>query len=212
MNELDDTGERIHAYLEEKNHARDVALQRSRLLVRNCSHVIRAVHREERESARTHLAQAGELAREISEVNNVYPDLYYTGYTQDALKEYAEASIVFALVGRESLPTPEDLNVEYAAYLGGLGDAIGELRRRILEILRQDNFAEAERLLEWMDEIYSLLVTVDFPDAITGNLRRLTDVMRGVVERTRGDLTTSIQQGELKTALKAVENKLANFR
>lgn len=211
MNDLEIIGERIHAHLEEKNHARDVALQHSRLLVRNCSHAIRAVHREERELARKHLTQASELVQQLLGVKNSYPDLYFAGYAQDAFKEYAEACIVFALVGKEALPSPEDLKLEYAAYLGGLGEAVGELRRRVLDILRHDNIAEAERLLEWMDEIYGLLVTVDFPDAITGNLRRITDVMRGVVERTRGDLTTSIQQGELKTALKAVEQKLSKI-
>jgi translin len=208
MNDLESIGERIHAHLEEKNQARDVALQRSSLLVRSCSHAIRAVHREERQLARKHLNQAKELVQELLEVRNSYPDLYFAGYSQDALKEYAEACIVFALIGKEALPNPEDLNLEYAAYLDGLGEAIGELRRRVLDILRHDHITEAERLLEWMDEIYGLLITVDFPGALTGNLRRITDVMRGVVERTRGDLTTSIQQNELKIALKSVEQKL----
>ena len=132
----------------------------------------------------------------------------HMGYTQDAFKEYAEASIVFALLGGEALPDPDELGVEYAAYLGGLGEAVGELRRRTLDILRQEHSEEAERLLAMMDDIYGLLVTVDFPDAITGNLRRTTDLVRGLVERTRGDLTTSLQQSSLRAALDAVEKKL----
>ncbi len=106
------------------------------------------------------------------------------------------------------LPGPDQLGVEYAAYLGGLADTVGELRRRTLEVLRRDDLGEAERLLSLMEDIYALLVTVDFPDAITGRLRRSTDVARGLVERTRGDVTTSAQQHDLKAALGRVEDKL----
>ncbi len=208
LKSLDGIGERILAYLDGKNAARDLALQRSRTLIRHCATAIRAAHRDERDLAQEHLQQAQEIKEALRKELEPYPDLYHAGYTQDALKEYAEASIVFALLSGEALPDPDDLEVEYAAYLGGLGEAAGELRRRTLDILRHDRSAEAERLLEMMDEIYGLLVTVDFPDAITGKLRRLTDVVRGIVERTRGDLTTSLQQGELKSALHSMEDRL----
>jgi len=212
MKNLDDIGERVRAYLEEKYRARDEALQRSRALIRHCSRAIRAVHREERDTALEFIKEAKELIDESKEMLTRYPDLYFAGYSRDAMKEYAEACIVFALVGDEPLPTPEELGVEYAAYLGGLGEAVGELRRRVLDILRHDHTAEGERLLESMEDIYGFLVTVDFPDAITGNLRRITDMVRGVTERTRGDLTTSLQQRELKDALRAVEQKLDSLQ
>ena len=211
MNELESLngiGERILAYLDGKNAARDLALQRSRTLIRHCATAIRAAHRDERQLAQEHLQQAGEIKQALHQELEPYPDLYHAGYTQDALKEYAEASIVYALLADEPLPDPDDLEVEYAAYLGGLGEAAGELRRRTLDILRHNRSQEAERLLAMMDEIYGLLVTVDFPDAITGKLRRLTDVVRGIVERTRGDLTTSLQQDELKSALQSVQDQL----
>ncbi|OGO10925.1 MAG: haloacid dehalogenase [Chloroflexi bacterium RBG_13_66_10] len=208
MESLEAIGERIRQHLEEKNAARDRALQQSRTLTRHCANAIRAVHRQELPAAQDHLAQARALADTLREGLASYPDLLHAGYTQDALKEFAEASIVFSLIGGQSLPLPEDLGVEFAAYLGGLGEAAGELRRRVLDILRHEALDEAERLLSAMDDIYALLVTVDFPDAITGNLRRTTDMVRGVVERTRGDLTTSVQQHALKAALKAVEGKL----
>ena len=150
-----------------------------------------------------------QIKEALSEELEAYPDLYHAGYTQDAFKEYAEASIVDALFSGEPLPDPDELNMEYAAYLGGLGEAAGELRRRTLDILRHNQSEEAERLLQMMDEIYGLLVTVDFPDAITGKLRRLTDVVRGIVERTRGDLTTSLRQDDLKSALQAMQDRLS---
>ncbi len=208
MDHLDEIGERIRHYLEQKNAARDRALLLSRTLIRHCSVAIRAVHRQDEAQAQEQLKAARQVVGELQELLQQYRDLYFAGYTQDAFKEFAEASIVRALVAQRPLPDPESLGIEYAAYLGGLGEAAGELRRRVLDCLRRDEFAEAERLLEAMDDIYGLLVTVDFPDAITGNLRRITDMVRGVTERTRGDLTTSFQQRELKAALRAVEKKL----
>ncbi len=206
---LDGIGERIIAYLDGKNAARDLALQRSRTMIRHCATAIRAAHRDERELSQEHLEQARQIKEALSEELEAYPDLYHAGYTQDAFKEYAEASIVYALFSDEPLPDPDELNMEYAAYLGGLGEATGELRRRTLDILRHNRADEAERLLQMMDEIYGLLVTVDFPDAITGKLRRLTDVVRGIVERTRGDLTTSLRQDDLKSALQAMQDRLS---
>ena len=208
MNELDAIGDRIIGYFEEKNKARDQSLQQSRDLIRHCSKAIRAIHRNERELAKEHITAAEALLEKLHEVKGIYPDLYFAGYSRDAQKEYAEACIVYALVGDEALPDPDELGVEYSSYLGGLGEAAGELRRRVLDILRTDDIVEAEHHLDAMDAIYSYLVTVDFPDAITGNLRRITDVVRGVTERTRGDLTTSIQQRDLKAALLSVEEKL----
>jgi translin len=208
MHTLEAIGERIRQHLEEKNAARDRALQHSRTLIRHCANAIRAVHRDQRQEASLHLQEASALVEELRHGLSAYPDLYHAGYAQDALKEYAEANITYALIGGEQLPDPDALGVEYAAYLGALGEAAGELRRRVLDILRHGHSQEAERLLSAMDDIYGLLVTVDFPDAITGNLRRTTDMVRGVTERTRGDMTTSFQQHELKVALKAVEEKL----
>ncbi len=208
MQQLDRAGEQILGFLEEKNAARDKALQRSRSLIRHCALAIRAVHREERSLAKEHLDQATELAAALREDLAPYPDLFHAGYTQDAFKEYAEANTVYSLLGGMDFPAADDLGVECAAYLGGLAETVGELRRRALDVLRHDQQQEAERMLALMEEIYALLITVDFPDAITGGLRRATDIARGLVERTRGDLTTSAQQRDLKDALGRVERKL----
>ena len=210
MDNLDQIADRIRANFTAKNAARDTALERSRTLIRHCANAIRAAHRDERALAREHVAAAKEIVNAIRADLASYPDLYHAGYTQDALKEFAEANIVYALVGNEPLPEPEAIGVEYAAYLNGLGEAAGELRRRCMDIIRHDHSDEAERLLEVMDDIYSLLVTVDYPDAITGGLRRTTDMVRGVTERTRGDITTSLRQYRLQEALKRFEGKSSN--
>ncbi len=209
MQQLDEIIEHIRQSFDARTEARDRVLTQTRTLTRHCAHSIRAIHREERELALQELAEARRLAQALHEVLNDYPDLYYAGYTQDALKEYAEANIVYALLVDQPLPTPEDLGLEDATYLKGLAEAAGELRRRCLDILRNGHSREAERLLRYMDDIYAVLVTMDYPDAITGGLRRLTDIVRGVTERTRGDMTISLRQEQLEQSLKQLEEQLS---
>jgi translin len=187
---------------EAKNAVRDETLRRSRQLIRHCANSIRASHRDDFADAQALLATARSAAAEMIADTQQYPDIFYAGYTQDALKELSEAHITYALITGESVPTPGDLNVEPASYLNGLAEAVGELRRYVLDRLRRGDVASGERLLAVMDDIYSLLITVDFPDAITGGLRRNTDMVRGVLERTRGDLTTAVRQEEMKAALR----------
>ena len=203
MDQIQSIVDNICEEFEAKNAVRDVTLRRSRQLIRYCANSIRASHRDDFADAQSLLATARAAAAEMIADTRQYPDLFYAGYTQDALKELAEAHITYALVTGNSLPTPEDLKVESAAYLKGLAEAVGELRRYVLDRLRQGDVATGEQLLAVMDDIYSLLITVDFPDAITGGLRRQTDMVRGVLERTRGDLTTAVRQEEMKAALRA---------
>lgn len=211
MHRLEEISERIHQSFDARTAARDQALAQTRLLTRHCAHAIRAVHRDEYELASSHIAEAQQMVATLqSDLRSKYPDLYYSGYTQDALKEFAEASIVFSLVQTENLPQPEELNLEYATYLQGLAEAAGELRRRCLDLLRNDHSKDAERLLSYMDDIYTILVTMDYPDAVTGGLRRLTDIVRGVTERTRGDLTISQRQAQLEASLRRLQEKITD--
>ena len=203
MDKLQTTVDTICEGFEAKNAVRDETLRRSRQLIRHCANAIRASHRDDFADAEALLATARTAAAEMVTDAQQYPDLFYAGYTQDALKELTEAHVTYALVTSKTLPTPEELAVEPAAYLKGLAEAVGELRRYVLDRLRRGDVATGERLLAAMDDIYSLLITVDFPDAITGGLRRNTDMVRGVLERTRGDLTTAVRQEEMKAALHA---------
>lgn len=208
MSDLNSISENIRAAMIAKNAARDGAITRSRELIRHCAESIRAIHRREWDIAETKMAAAQNGANELRSGTSTYPDLYHSGYTQDALKEVVEAFCTNAIVRNLPLPSPADLQVEESTYLNGLAEAATELRRFILDTLRREDtdLPEAERLLEWMDDIYDQLVTFDFPDAITGGLRRQTDVVRGVLERTRGDLTTTVQQQRLQAALRRAEN------
>ena len=208
MNNLQTIVDRILNDFEAKNTARDGALKRSRELIRFCSLSIRASHRHDFEEAAQLLGEASARALELTSDLEPYPDLLHAGYTRDALKEVAEAHIVYALVHHDPLPEPEQLGIPYAAYLGGLAEAVGEMRRFILDLVRQDLLDEAEALFIYMDEIYSVLVTIDFPDAITGGLRRQTDMVRGVTERTRGDLTVAVRQRNLERALREFETDI----
>lgn len=208
MDRLDEIADQIHQTFEARNNARDKALAQARSLTRFCAHSIRAIHRDERQLAQENLASARQLVEALHDGLAEYPELYYAGYTQDALKEYAEASIVYALLTDADLPAPEELSLDHATYLQGLAEAAGELRRRCLDILRNGHSQEAERLLSHMDDIYAVLVTMDYPDAITRGLRRLTDLVRGVTERTRGDMTISLRQERLEESLQALQEQL----
>ncbi|MCW5888364.1 MAG: haloacid dehalogenase [Anaerolineales bacterium] len=198
----------IRTDLEAQTTARDAALAQTRQLTRHCSQAIRAIHRDEPDAAAVELQAAADLAAGLRAGLQNFPDLYFAGYTQDALKEYAEANLVRALVNNAALPSPQELQVESATYLQGLSEAAGELRRRCLDILRHGHSEEAERLLGEMDEIYAVLVTMDYPDAVTRGLRRLTDICRSLVERTRGDMTISLRQQRLEARLHSLEEKL----
>lgn len=208
MEHLEEIAERIHQAFEARTAARDRALSQARTLTRSCANAIRAVHRDERSLAQQHLADARAMVSSLQADLAEYPDLFFAGYTQDALKEFAEANIVYALVGDDALPTPEELGLENSTYMNGLAETAGELRRRCLDILRHGHSEEAERLLDHMNEIYAVLVTMDYPDAVTGGLRRLTDICRSILERTRGDVTMSVRQQRLEARLRNVENLL----
>ena len=205
---LETISERVRADFEARNDTRDEVLRRSRELIRLCATAIRASHRDEWDTARELLAQADAVAGEIREATIPYPDLLYAGYTQDALKELVEAYATLALARSTPIPEPETLQVSYPAYLNGICEAASEMRRRCLDELRRGNTSEAERLLEAMDEIYDVLGTFDFPDAITGGLRRRVDQFRGVLERTRGDLSNSLRQDRLIRALHDFEERV----
>lgn len=207
-NNLEAIIDRIVTTLKRKNEVRDLTLQRSREMIRFCANSIRATHRHEFVEAEGLLAQAKAAAALMIQDVQPYPDLYFAGYVQDATKELAEAAITLAVITGQPLPDPETLNIEYAAYLNGLGEATGEMRRYALDSMRRDALEDAERLLGIMDDVYTYLVTIDFPDALTGGLRRTTDLVRGVTERTRGDLTTTVQEHKLQVALKNFGNRL----
>jgi translin len=207
--ELAQIVEEIRDSLTTKNQIRDITLSRSRELIRFCALSIRAIHRHEWPEAEQLLRTAREAAAQMTADLTAHADLHETGYTQDALKELVEAHVLYAFVGGGALPSPAELNVPVAAYLNGLAEAASELRRYILDLIRLDRVAEAEPYLESMDDVYSHLVTMDFPDALTGGLRRTTDMLRGVLERTRGDLTLSVRQEEMQAALSAFELRVA---
>ncbi len=209
MDKLVEIVDQIRITFDARNAARDQALAEARALTRHCALSIRAVHRDDLEAMHENLAKARELANSLREALVNYPDLFYAGYTQDALKEFVEANVTCALIRNLALPTPQDLEVEFATYLNGLAEVVGELRRRCLDILRHGYSNEAERLLGHMDDIYAVLVTMDYPDAITNGLRRQTDIARSIIERTRGDITFSLRGEHLERSLAKLSAQLS---
>jgi len=196
--------EHIRQTISTIDSAREKVLPLCREAIRHCSNAIRAVHRQEFNQAGESLQSAHALLGKVEEIVVNCTELGRAGFVRDAQKEFAEGSITLALVTGKQLPGPDELGIGPAAYLNGLGEAAGELRRYLLDGMRRGNLSQSEEILGAMDDIYSVLVTMDFPDAITGGLRRTTDVVRGVLERTRSDLTLVMRQKDL-------ESKLADF-
>jgi translin len=189
--------------------AREKGLGLSRDSIRFSANAIRAVHRGEFDQARELISSSRANVEEMSRTLAQHAELLHGGFVHNAQKEYAEACITLALVSGDDLPDPDDLCISYAAYLNGLGEAAGELRRHLLDTLRRGGqINRCEEILEAMDDIYSLLVTIDFHDALTGGLRRTTDMVRGVLERTRGDFTIALRQSQLEHKLEALGDKL----
>lgn len=199
--DLDEIAERIRRRFDERMEARERALPASRRAIRACANAIRAIHRGEWEQAHRLMDEARAAIDGCAEALRDHPEIRYAGYLQDAEKEYAEARITEAVVTGAPIPSPEELGVEDAPYLNGVAEAIGEARRHILDLLRHGKVAEGEATLSAMDDLYTVLVTMDYPDAITGNLRRSTDVARSLIEKTRGDLSVARVSQDLHDAL-----------
>ncbi len=205
--QLDQLLAQVLSDFQEKNAAREKALHNSREVVRHSANAIRAVHRGDMEAASALIQRASALLQEADEALKKHPDIYHAGFVHDAQKEYAEACITQAVVADWPLPDPAALSVTWAAYLNGAGEAVGELRRQVLDRLRLGETKRCEELLAAMDDIYAVLVAVDFPDAMTGGLRRTADSTRGILERTRGDLTMALVQNSLQQQLGQLVDK-----
>jgi translin len=205
---LDRIAAGIRIAFSEKDAAREKSLPLSREAIRFCSLSIRAIHRQQLTEAEEALNKADDLLQEAAASIKACDELSNISFFRDAQKEYAEGRITLAVINGQPIPAPEDLRVDSAAYLNGMSEVVGELRRYILDGLRQGDMSRSEELLGIMDSIYEILVTMDFPDAITGNLRRSTDVARGILEKTRSDLTLSLQQKRLEGQLGALNDRL----
>ncbi|MGD0855890.1 MAG: haloacid dehalogenase [Dehalococcoidia bacterium] len=210
-NKLDKIANRIRSRLAEKDAAREICLKSCREIIRFSSTSIRATHRGDKETALKLVNSASSLVDQLqTDFKRKHHDLLSANYVHDSFKEYAEASITYSIIFNGEIPDPDELAVAYPAYLNGLAESVGELRRYVLDGLRTDKFDAAEDLLAIMDHIYSVLVTMDFPDAITYGLRRNTDSVRGIVEKTRGDLTLVIHNNLLQEKISVLSSKLSN--
>jgi translin len=202
-------GARAREAFDDKHRAREVMLAASRKAIQACAASIRATHRGEYVAAETLAHEAREHVAEADSAIEKHADVRTNGPLMDAKKELAEAWLTLALVRDETLPTPDDLRVDIAPYCNGLAEAASELRRQPLDRLRAGDNARAEQLMSAMDEVYSMLVTIDYPDGVTGGLRRTTDQLRAVLERTRGDLTTAMVAARLQAALGAARDAMS---
>ncbi|NCO37206.1 MAG: haloacid dehalogenase [Armatimonadetes bacterium CG_4_10_14_3_um_filter_66_18] len=205
---IEDIAGQVRVYFNALDSGREKALVLSREITRASAETIRAIHRREYDAAEARLGETRQSVDAMQRVLDEYPDVWNTGFAIDSVKEHAEAVFTLALVRGDSLPLPSELGVPVPAYINGLAEAIGEGRRFILDAIRGGNSEDCERLLDELDAIYQLLVTLDYPHAITKGLRQRTDAARAILERTRGDLTTSLRQHALQQALTQLQARL----
>lgn len=194
----------IRAELDSRFEARELALTRGRDLIRASANAIRALHRREWDLADAKLAEADAIRNEILAGMEDQPSMEHARFVSDSVKELAEAHITRALFRGNEIPGPDELGIDSVPWLHGLGEAVGELRRRLLDLLRAGEMEEAEALLVEMDDIVDRLAEMDYPDGMTNGLRRTTDVARSLTERSRADLTTTVIQDRLRRRLEAI--------
>lgn len=209
---LEEISSRIRDNLEVKDKVREEGLKISREVVRECRTASFALHGKDFEKAGSSIGEAGKALKKLETRFEGHADIYHAGFVEHAQQEYSEVTVLYSLLKDEgeiqNIPSPEELGVEYTAYLNGLGDVVGELRRHILDLIRGDAFEKAEVFLGIMENIHATLMDFDYPDAITGGLRRKTDVSRALIEKTRGDVVNAIQQKKLELAMKSLESRL----
>ena len=208
MNRWSEIAEQLRQQMEECHQAREAGLQHCRKAIQLCARAIRSLHRREFETCRELLTQAHAAIQHAREHLRPYPALYHAGFLHDAEKEYVEGEVLYAIVLGNPLPEPSELEVGTPAFLNGMAEAASECRRYVLDLLRAGEIVHAETLLQVMDEIYNELITFDYPDALTGGLRRACDALRAVLERTRADLTLTATQKQLENALASVDQKV----
>ena len=198
---LNQIADSVREHLDAKHKAREQALALSREVIRLSANAIRAVHRRDFAAAEELLAKARRNLEQTAAGLADHPDIFHAGFVHDSQKEFAEAHCTLALIAGRQLPTPEDLGVMGPAYLNGIGETVGELRRHLLDSLRQGEIEHCEECLDAMGDIYDVLITMDYPEAVTSGLRRTADAMRGTLERTRGDFTMAYVQRRLEDRL-----------
>jgi len=206
---LEEISARIRENFEAKDSIREEGLKTSREVVRECRTASFALHGQDFEKADKSIKTAGKELEKLEALFEGHADIYHAGFVEHAQQEYSEVSVLSSLLKEEEkIPSPEELRVEYAAYLNGLGDVVGELRRHVLDLIREESFEKAEVFLGTMENIHAVLMDFDYPDAITRGLRRKTDVSRSLIEKTRGDVVNAIGQKKLETAMRNLESRL----
>ena len=208
LGDIDQFADEARKHLETIHADREKAYTTSREVVQSSSTTIKAVHRGEFDAAREQVAKTRELCEQMMAAVEASPEIGYSGFVGDAAREYSEAALVLALIADGELPGPKEIGVDYADWLNGLGDTVGELRRHVLDLIRADRAEDAEEYLRMMDEIHQTLMSFDYPQAVTKGLRTRSDQARGAVERTRGDLTNALRQSRLEARMRELQESL----
>ncbi len=207
---LEEIAEGIRAQLDATDRAREEALVFGRNLTRNSASAIRLIHQGRLREAEEAIRADAEALREFRAQIAPYPEIATAPFLMDGEKEHVEARVTLCLADGRPWPLPDEIGCPPAAYLNGLAEGATEIRRQVVDRIRRGETASAEAILARMDEIYGILMTFDYPDAVLWGLKRRLDTVRGVVEKTRHDMTTAIRQDRLEEAMRRLESRIAS--
>jgi len=205
MKNLDEIADRIQSRLDEKDTVREIAIKSSRAIIRISGSVIHSIHKKE--DVRRMMGEAMDEAQRLRGLLEEHPEIWNSGLVEDAMQELSEAAIIMSIADDAPLPDPEELGVPMTAYLLGLADAIGELRRFTLESLRQGNTETATVFLEMMEDMFKVIMRFDYPDALV-SIRRKQDIARSLLEKTRGELAVAVSSKMLGDKISALYGKM----
>ncbi len=205
MKNLDEVISEIEGRLDEKDEVRELAIKSSRTIARLAGAAIQGMHRGEDSAAILH--ETHEEVAKLRSLLDGHPDLFHAGFVENAMQEACESFLVHAILEGEKLPTPKECGVTDTAYLLGLGDVVGELRRFALTALRDGDVASASHSLERMERILDSLMRFDYPTALIA-LKRKQDVARSLIEKTRGEVAVAARSHELAKKIDSLHGKL----
>ncbi|MFX1410484.1 MAG: hypothetical protein ACFFA6_09035 [Promethearchaeota archaeon] len=186
--------------LDKLDHDREKILKMSRIIIRDCSIAIKNIHRKEFEQYEEKIQSVKNNHEKLELLVNKNPGIFYK-YLKTPEQEYAEAVSFYSIILKKDLPSPIEMKIDPLNYALGLADVVGELRRYALDNIRNSQVKELNKTLESMDEIYSNLFSIDYPSGLTQDLRQKTDRARSIIEKTRGDISISLQMDSLKNCI-----------
>ena len=190
MNNLEDIISKIQVYIDDKDSIRETSLKYARTVIIHCRKAIQLIHQHKMQQAEELIKKASATLAELYDVTKDHADLSKAGYVENAAQEFVEAQCFYNILHHEALPDPDAIQTTYTAYLMGLCDVVGELRRKALDMVLAGEQKDAQQYLVIMEDIYAAILRFDYPSSLIP-IKRKQDIARNLIEKTRGELAVA---------------------